>query len=127
MLSPQGASMIRPWTRFQDWGQLIAGIVLFISPWYSATWSCSASSWNAWIVGALIALVALWALATPGAAVPEIVNIILGIWLFISPWVLGFANLVGAAWSAWIIGVITVILAAWALAQMRSMGARLTT
>ena len=112
-------SVVRPWTRWQDWVNVVAGIILFISPWYKATSWNSASSWNAWVLGVVIFLVALWALATPGSIVPEVINIILGIWVFISPWVLGFAHLSGEAWSAWILGIITIICAAWSLSQLR--------
>jgi hypothetical protein len=39
------------------------------------------------------------------------VNILLGIWLFVSPWVFGAAGQPNA-WNAWIIGAVVVILAA---------------
>jgi len=34
----------------------------------------------------------------------EWLNVILGAWLFLSPWILGFAGTSAAAWSAWIVG-----------------------
>jgi hypothetical protein len=102
----------------------VLGIILFISPWYSATWSNSTSSWNAWILGAAIAIVALWSLATPESPIPEGINIVLGIWVFISPWVLGFTQLRIETWSAWVIGVLVVLFAAWALTGMRSLSTR---
>jgi len=37
----------------------------------------------------------------------------LAVWLFISPWVLGFAPVPRAAWDAWAVGV-AVFLLAWA-------------
>ncbi len=40
---------------------------------------------------ALIA-VSLWALARPGAGVTEWVRIVLGVWLFFVPWILGFGD-----------------------------------
>jgi hypothetical protein len=116
--------MTRPWTRWQDWVNLVAGIVLFIAPWYSVTWGHIASSWDAWILGIAIVLVALWALATASSTAPEAINIILGAWVFISPWVLGFASLAAIAWSFWIIGAIVVILSAWAAAQLRNPNVR---
>jgi uncharacterized integral membrane protein len=123
MFNTQDTSMLRTGTLVLYWGELVAGIVLFVSPWYTVTWSNPASSWNAWIVGALIAIVALWALSnrrSANAQVPEIINAILGAWTFISPWVLGYTYLPGMAWSAWILGAITAILALSALAQLRS-------
>jgi hypothetical protein len=42
------------------------------------------------------------------------ISVALGIWLFVSPWVLGYTGIRDGAWSAWIFGVVTVILALWA-------------
>ena len=41
------------------------------------------------------------------------INFLVGIWMFISPWVLGFTGRQAAAWSAWISGAIVLILAGW--------------
>ena len=120
----RNVTFTRPWTRWQNWCNVVLGIILFISPWYSATWSNSTSSWNAWILGAAIAIVALWSLATPESPIPEGINIVLGIWVFISPWVLGFTQLRIETWSAWVIGVLVVLFAAWALTGMRSLSTR---
>lgn len=110
----------RPWTRWQSWCDVVLGIILFISPWYSGTWMYSASSWNAWILGVVIVLVALWSLAMPLSPIPLWINVILGIWVFISPWVLGYSHLTTQAWSAWIIGILTIIFSAWAALQMQA-------
>jgi hypothetical protein len=45
------------------------------------------------------------------------------VWLFISPWVLGYTGVKDGSWNAWIFGVVTVILALWAL-QLRREVAR---
>ena len=47
----------------------------------------------------------------------EWVNVVLGGWLFLSPWIFGFTGNAGAAWSAWIIGGVVLILAVWALSD----------
>jgi hypothetical protein len=41
----------------------------------------------------------------------EWVNLALGVWIFIAPWVLGFATggYVAAAWDHWIIGALVFI------------------
>jgi len=41
----------------------------------------------------------------------EYAVMLLGVVLFLSPWVLGFAGLASIAWTAWIIGVLLVVLA----------------
>ncbi|HKS87670.1 MAG TPA: SPW repeat protein [Pseudolabrys sp.] len=34
--------------------------------------------------------------------VGEVLNLLLAIWLFLSPWIVGFAGLMPAAWTAWL-------------------------
>ena len=38
----------------------------------------------------------------------------LGLWLLLSPWVLGFSDQLRAAWDAWISGTVIFLLALWA-------------
>jgi SPW repeat len=45
---------------------------------------------------------------------------VLGVWLFISPWVLGYTGVKDGSWNAWIFGVVTVILELWALSTRRA-------
>ncbi len=111
------------WTRWQSWCNLILGIILFIAPWYTVTWEIARSSWNAWIFGALTVLVALWAMAFPKGIIPPVINFLIGILVFISPWVLGYVAHTGMAWSAWIIGALVIILSAWAIAVAQRPGA----
>ena len=44
----------------------------------------------------------------------EFLLMALGLWVFISPWVLGFSDQSRAAWDAWISGVVIFLLALWA-------------
>jgi hypothetical protein len=94
------------WTRWQDWVKVGLGAWLFVASWVLGTAANAASSWNAWLLGIGIIAVALWALAQPEAIVAEYTNIALAVWLFIAPWVLGFAALAAAAWNAWIVAAI---------------------
>ena len=68
-----------------------------------------------WGVGTALFVVALWALTTPWARWMEQSAALLAVWLFISPWVLGFA-LFRAAWDAWIVAILVWLLALAALA-----------
>lgn len=43
------------------------------------------------------------------------VNLALGAWLFVSPWVLGYAGHAAPAWNSWILGIVVVAVAAAAL------------
>ena len=117
--------MARPWTRWQNWANVLFGILLFISPWvygvhnHLALTAYAHAGWNAWIVGIAVTLIALWSLDAPRSSIPEWINVLLGIWLFISPWVLGFVGLTASAWTAWILGILIVAAAAWAIVEVQ--------
>jgi hypothetical protein len=92
-----------------DAAQLVAGLVLFAAPWVLGFTDTQAAAWNAWIVGAVIALVALGAL-TMFNRYEEWANLALGLWAVIAPWALGFAA--GAAmWTHLAVGVVVAALA----------------
>src|SRR5258708_12859090 len=92
---------MKAWTRWQDWVSLVLGVLLFISPWVFSTSTTGSSSWNAWIVGVIGVILALWALASLSTAtIAEGISLLLGVWLFISPWLLGFPPLSPAPCTA---------------------------
>lgn len=125
---------VQPWRRWQDWVNLILGVWLFIVPWIwhstaptpaSATGPSSGwGAWVMWIIGIVVVVMALWALSSPAVAIPEWINVIAGIWLFIAPWVLGVGR-IGAplSWNLWVVGILVIVFAAWAASQIRGTGA----
>jgi len=46
-------------------------------------------------------------------------NIVLGFWVLISPWVLGFSASMSAVWTAVVLGILVMAVSAWALYQPR--------
>ena len=78
----------------------------------------TAAAWNAWIVGVVVAVLAIWAIAV-FAEWQDWLNGILGVWLIIAPWVLGFGGLAAAAWNHVIVGLLVLVLAAWELWEVR--------
>ncbi len=44
-------------------------------------------------------------------------NILLGVWLFLSPWLLGVSDSTAAAWTAWILGLALLGISLFALAR----------
>lgn len=75
---------LRAWWRWQDWGNLVLGVWLFVWPLILATTNGSSNSWNAWLVGLGLAVVALWALAAPRSPAADGINVVLGAWLFVA-------------------------------------------
>lgn len=100
----------RAWTRPHDWAEVVLGVVAVLTPLWMDT--NAAALWILIVLGALVALDGLLSLARPGLIYGEGVQVVLGALLFISPWVMSYTALSGAAWSSWIIGGLTVIVGA---------------
>jgi hypothetical protein len=73
-----------------DVANLILGMVLFFSPWLFNL-STGAQWQTASIVGIVIAVLSIAALAA-FAEWEEWLNLIAGLWLIVSPWMLGFQD-----------------------------------
>lgn len=102
--------MAKAWSRWEDWGAVVLGVLLALSP---IVFSTSAAARTTMIVlGVLTVAVGLLSLARPGLMATEWITLVFGVLLFISPWVLSYTAFTGAAWTSWIIGVLTVAAAA---------------
>jgi len=120
--------------RVQDWANLILAIWLFISPWVlqfgaglapdsagaaiAPLAEVSRAAWNAWVLGVIVFLVALSAIGRMEAW-QEYINMVLGAWIFVAPWVLGFTPLGRASWDHWIVGALVFLIALWSLSAVR--------
>lgn len=123
--------------RWQDWIVFLASIWLFFSPWIlqfghnmSAAEGGNAAApiealhraaWDAWVLGVIVFLVSLSAISRMEFW-QERWNALLGIWIFIAPWVLSFAGaqLRAAAWDHWIVGAVIFLCAVHNLYQARN-------
>ncbi|MGH3697177.1 MAG: SPW repeat domain-containing protein [Pseudonocardiaceae bacterium] len=102
--------MAKHWMRWQDWVALVLGVVAGLSVLWLET--SKAAMWSLLVFGVLLLVSGLWSLAMPGSVASEYVHIGLGALLFISPWVLGYTNFYGAAWTSWVIGALAVAVGA---------------
>ena len=101
--------------RWQDGGNLLLGVWLFVSPWvlsYAA--GMPVAAWNAYLLGAAIVVFAAVAMYMPKVW-EEGINMAFGVWMIISPWVLKFSADRNVMMNAVIIGVVVTALAAWAM------------
>jgi uncharacterized membrane protein HdeD (DUF308 family) len=106
-------SAVRSWTRPYDWAEVVLGAVALLSPLWLDTGN--AAKWSLIVLGALILLDGVASLARPNMVFGEGAQIILGVLLFIAPWVMGYTALNGASWSSWIVGALAVVAGAAAL------------
>ena len=100
---------MRPWTRFQDWGTLIAGLYAALSPIWVSTTGERDAFWALIVLGALLAVTALCSLALPGVVATEWLTVLFGVLLFVAPWVLTYTDR-AASWTSWVVGAIAVVL-----------------
>lgn len=103
---------------WQDWVNLLLAVWLFISPWVLNYTGLGAAAWNAWIVAVVIGVIAVAALSQY-ARWEEWTNLVLGLWLVISPWVLAVAAPPVVYWNFVIIGLLIAVFAGWDLAVRR--------
>ena len=106
--------------KWQDWVTLVLGVWLFFSPWILGFYSSTpGASWNFFLLGIAFVVFAAFGLSLR-TAWEEWVNLILGLWMIISPWVLAYSGITAARDDAVIVGVINVALAIWLLAERRT-------
>ncbi len=101
------------WKRLQDWLTVVIGMLLFIAPFVFGATANQAAAWTAYAGGALLAIAGVWSLINPSPAnhFAEWGEVVIGVLVFLAPWVLGFTGLTAMAWSAWIAGILAVVFA----------------
>jgi succinate dehydrogenase/fumarate reductase cytochrome b subunit len=100
--------------RWQDRAILLLGIWLFISPFALGYPSGSPAALNAFIAGAVMAALAacdlyktyVWAV---------LVNLVVGVWTAVSPWLVGVVQERPMATSLLAVGIATIVLGLWEL------------
>jgi uncharacterized membrane protein HdeD (DUF308 family) len=114
---------MRPWTRFQDWGTLLAGAYAALSPIWVSTTGERDGFWALVVLGALLAVTALFSLAMPGIVATEWLTVLFGVLLFVAPWVLTYTDRSAASWTSWVVGAIAVVLGGFSIpARYRTHG-----
>lgn len=106
---------------WQDPLNLILGLWMIASPWILPYSAEMYPTWNAVIVGALIAVLALSEMFKL-MAWEEWTSVALGVWLVISPWILGFSGIAMAMWNAVAVGIVVAVLALWVLGTDKHIG-----
>lgn len=105
--------MRRQW---QDWAQLALGVWLFFSPFFLHYTDVNNAAMNAYLIGIAIAVLSVAELYVHRRW-EEWVNLLLGIWLIISPWLLGYNTMRGPTQNAVVLGLIMIVLPLWAVGQ----------
>ncbi len=95
--------------RWQDWVAVVIGVAVALSPiWFDTN---SAALWSMIVLGALVAVAGLANMASPATEMVVWAMGVLGVLMFLAPWVTGYSDFTGAAWTSWIGGAATVLTA----------------
>ena len=104
--------------RWQDAINLLLGFWIFFGTWIFGSRAGAMAIGGCTVVGILVTFFAISALAE-FQLWKEWVNILLGAWTLISPWLLHFSDLTGLAWNAVVSGAVVIVCACWALGEER--------
>jgi hypothetical protein len=103
-------------SRAQDFVAVVLGVYTALSPiWVDHN---DRALWTLIVLGVLIALTGLAQMARPAMTGLDYAMGVLGVLLFIAPWVMDYSAFNGASWTSWIVGVLTVVVAVAALPQV---------
>ncbi len=100
--------------RWQDWVLLLLGVWLFVSPWLLGYTEIRGASANAYLIGAALVVFSIIALYAPKVW-EEWISLVLGLWLIISPWFMGFSQAANATQNAVLVGIASIVLALWVM------------
>jgi|SRR5271165_5035422 len=79
---------------------LILGAILFVSPWLFA-YAGRADRLDAWLTSSILVLISISALVA-FAEWEEWISLALGLWMIVSPWLLGFAHTTAVHIGIWV-------------------------
>ena len=97
---------------WQDVVNALLGVWVVLSPWALGFQDSRTAAANAVLVGVALIAAALGAMLVPRAW-EEWTECALGVWLVISPWVLGFSGSSTAVLTHLVVGVAAIVLAIW--------------
>ena len=107
------------WTKWQNWVAVAAGLYAALAPVWTRT--DGKTTVTMIVLGVLTIAAGLVNLSMPRLQSMEWAQGILGVLLFISPWVLAFTAMTGMAVTAWICGIVTIVVSALAMPQLMKM------
>jgi len=104
--------------RLRDWVMALMGLWLLVSPRLLHFAGVQSDAiWCAWLVGAAILLVTACSRFVIEAYSPwqDGTNAVLGLWLMVSPWALGFAAHMTVRTNSIVVGFLVAALALWSM------------
>jgi hypothetical protein len=108
--------------RWLDSVNLLLGLYLLIVPLFTLNDASGSTIWVAEVMGTIVILLAIWALAQPAATAAEWTQAIAGVMVVLAPPALSYTQLTAAAWNAYVVGALIAVLALSALPAANRIG-----
>ena len=104
--------------RWQDWAAVVLGLWLIVAPWVLGYSDVGAATWGGVLAG--LGVIALeFADAFRPDPWPERVSFLLGLWIAVSPMLLGFTTHTLAMTNTAVVGILIVVLCLSAIPMLR--------
>lgn len=94
---------------------VLLAVWMIISP-FILSYSATAAYWNQIITAIIIGILAIARMVAPRVVWMSWVNVVAGIWLIISPFLLSY-NTAGSKWNSVIFGIVAIILSLWSMGE----------
>jgi len=101
-----------------NWLVALAGLWEVIAVFILGYTASSTALWNALIVGVALLVLGVWAALSNQETTDKFldwINVVIGVWLIIAPFILGYSAIVAAIWNDIIVGLVVVVLEVWAV------------
>jgi hypothetical protein len=99
---------------------IIAGIYLIVAPFILGYGSLTRAVTNDVVVGILVVILGAISLVAMRSSAPRWLNAVLGAWLILSAFILGYSGTSQALWNDIIVGVVVLVLSIWSASTMAS-------
>lgn len=106
-----------------SWLVALAGLWEIFAPFFLGYKATGAALWDDILIGIALVVLASWAALTDVMDTIKglsWVNVVLGVWLVVAPFILGYGHVAAAVWNDIIIGLVALVLSAWAASAVGS-------
>ena len=114
-----------PW---EDWASMGIGVLILVSPWIVQIGDLGFATLNAVLIGSLVIMAAWLEVAWMDFRAPQVweewVELVLGLWLAVSPWIFGYSQLMVPTTMHIVFGGLVAVFALMELWQDRALTAR---
>ncbi len=104
-----------------SWLVALAGLWEVIAAFVLGYSASTTALWDAIIIGIALIVLGVWAALSNQEGTDRAldwINVVLGVWLIIAPFVLSYTFVTAALWNDIIVGIVVVVLAGWAALVM---------